>query len=66
MDAITKGLKKARSLAKSEYVSEDGYDLCVRCKAKTQYKTETNINLRAWYKEGAGQLCESCHKEIYE
>jgi len=36
------------------------------CGAETEYSKETNINLRKWYVEGAGQLCEKCYRRIYE
>jgi len=71
MGTLSKGLKEARELGNDdssvnpEFVSENGYDLCVYCKDKTPYKTEDDIGLRLWYIEGAGQLCEKCHKEIY-
>ncbi len=40
-----------------DLVSPDGYDLCVVCKAKTPYKTDTHIDARIGYIEGAGQTC---------
>ncbi|HAT68819.1 MAG: hypothetical protein A2481_04195 [Candidatus Yonathbacteria bacterium RIFOXYC2_FULL_47_9] len=40
-----------------EFVSPDGYDLCVHCGAKTPYKTETHIDARIGYVEGVGQTC---------
>ena len=36
-----------------KYVSEDGFDLCVMCETKTEYKT--------FYVDGAGQLCPKCY-----
>ena len=45
-------------------VSEDGYDLCVSCSTKTVYKTETHIDARRNYIEGAGQLCDNCYKTL--
>jgi len=48
-----------------KFVSEDGFDLCVVCKAKTRYKTETPVDQRTGYVEGAGQLCDEHDKEIY-
>ena len=41
----------------TEYVSPDGFDLCVICKAKTPYKSETPIDARRNYVEGCGQCC---------
>lgn len=42
------------------------YDRCVSCGAITPYKKTTHIDEREGYVEGAGQLCNSCDKEIYE
>lgn len=48
----------------NEYVSDDGYDLCVFCKKKTEYKTTDHIDHRNHYTDG-GQLCPDCYKNIY-
>lgn len=40
-----------------DYVSEDGYDLCVVCGKKSPYTVETHIDMRFGYVEGAGQGC---------
>ncbi len=48
-----------------EFVSEDGYDLCVSCRKKTIYKTETPIEQREHYVEGAGQQCGECFLKTY-
>lgn len=45
-------------------VSEDGFDLCVSCGTKTIYKTETHIDARRHYIEGAGQLCDTCYETL--
>lgn len=42
------------------FVSDHGTDLCVICKADTGIPTETHIDERAFYIEGAGQLCKDC------
>jgi len=47
-----------------EMISKDGHDLCVSCGAKTQYKTETHIDVRVHYVEGAGQLCDNCYETL--
>lgn len=47
----------------NEYVSDDGYDLCVMCKAKTEYKTTHDANYREGYIEGGGQLCINCRSK---
>ncbi len=44
-----------------KYVSEDGFDLCVMCETKTEYKTDTIIEERSFYVDGAGQLCPKCY-----
>ena len=40
-------------------------DKCVMCGAKTEYDTNTHIDNRKHYIEGAGQMCEDCHTKIY-
>lgn len=46
-------------------VSEDGFDLCVSCDSKTPYKIETRIDMRNFYVECAGQLCETCYEKTF-
>ncbi len=46
-----------------DFVSEDGFDLCVLCETKTEYKTTTHIDLRDRYIEGVGQTCSKCYLE---
>lgn len=41
------------------------YDKCVSCNATTPYRKDTPIDQREGYKEGAGQLCNSCDTKIY-
>ena len=41
-------------------------DRCVSCGRETEYGKEVHINLRKYYIEGAGQLCEKCYRRIYE
>ena len=41
-------------------------DACVLCGGKTGYKRNDPIQQRAYYVEGAGQLCESCYRETYK
>lgn len=45
---------------------EGGEEQCVVCGQATGYAFEDNIENRAFYVEGAGQLCEKCFGEIYE
>lgn len=42
-------------------VTEDGYEICIVCGAKTHVKFSTHIDYRTGYIEGAGQLCRSCY-----
>lgn len=44
---------------------ESGEEQCVVCGQATGYAFEDNIENRAFYVEGAGQLCEKCFGEIY-
>ena len=44
---------------------EGGEEQCVVCGQATGYVFEDNIENRAFYVEGAGQLCEKCFGEIY-
>jgi len=47
------------------YVSKDGYDLCVMCGSKTEYKTETPVDVRVGYiGDGGGQACRSCYRKL--
>ncbi len=41
-------------------------DKCVVCGAQTPYNTTTPVDERVGYVEGAGQLCETYYKEIYQ
>lgn len=41
-------------------------EICVLCDKETPYKFTDNIDLRNWYVEGAGQLCENCYNDLYE
>ncbi len=45
--------------------SSNKKDKCVMCGGKTPYDTNTHIDFRKYYIEGAGQLCEPCHLNIY-
>lgn len=38
---------------------------CVSCGKETPYTFVTSIDLRLYYIEGGGQLCEECYKKIY-
>jgi hypothetical protein len=47
-----------------KFVSEDGYDLCISCNKKTKYPTNTSVDMRECYVEGAGQLCGDCYERL--
>lgn len=42
-----------------KFVSPDGYDLCVICGSKTEFRHSTPVDERIGYGE-AGQLCPQC------
>jgi hypothetical protein len=41
-------------------------DRCVLCGRFTTYKRNVPIANRAYYVEGAGQLCKRCYEKLYE
>lgn len=41
-------------------------DKCVVCGVDTPYVKSVHVDFRENYIEGAGQLCSTCHKEIYD
>lgn len=41
-------------------------ELCVTCGEDTPYTRQTNVQLRYWYVEGAGQLCQKCYTNVYD
>jgi len=49
-----------------KFVSENGFDLCVLCKFVTEYKTDSNVELREYYVDGVGQLCNTCYSSAEE
>ena len=38
---------------------------CVICGKPTEYRTDTPINKRDCYVDGAGQLCRECFRRFY-
>ena len=38
---------------------------CVRCGKETEYEISSPVEIRRWYVEGSGQLCEACFYELY-
>ena len=41
-------------------------EYCVNCGDETPYNWFTDVNERAWYVDGSGQLCGKCWNKIYE
>ena len=41
-------------------MTEEEYDICVKCGKVTSYKKTDNITFRSGYIEGSGQLCFTC------
>ncbi len=40
-------------------------DTCVFCKGPSEESKSTNVSLRNFYVEGAGQLCRKCYFTVY-
>jgi hypothetical protein len=40
-------------------------ETCISCNKETHVPINLNIELREYYIEGAGQLCEKCYNKIY-
>jgi NMD protein affecting ribosome stability and mRNA decay len=38
---------------------------CIRCGKETEYDINTPVDIRKWYIEGTGQLCEQCYFTLY-
>lgn len=45
--------------------TEAGFERCAACGRVTDMQTDMPIELRRGYIEGAGQLCQTCHAELY-
>jgi hypothetical protein len=41
-------------------------ETCVNCKVETNVPVNEHIDLRKFYVEGVGQLCEECWNKIYK
>ncbi len=52
--------------AKALFVTADGKEICVLCKAVTDVDFETPVGARMYYIEGCGQLCPKCGKKVYD
>lgn len=44
----------------------DYKDTCVMCNAATDEYKSTNVHMRHYYIEGAGQLCKKCYNSVYK
>lgn len=53
--------------ASNKTVSKDSavYEKCVLCGKQTDIKSDTHIDMRDFYVEGAGQLCRDCWLSVY-
>ena len=40
-------------------------EICIRCGKETEYAISAPVNMRKYYIEGSGQLCEQCFYELY-
>ena len=45
--------------------TEAGFERCAACGRVTDVQADMPIELRCGYIEGAGQLCQTCHAELY-
>jgi hypothetical protein len=43
----------------------DGMETCMLCGDKTVVQANTPVDYRAYYIEGAGQLCHYCYEKVY-
>lgn len=51
---------------KSEKIQEKRqYEQCVLCRRLTDIPIGLEVDYRAFYMEGAGQLCYDCFKKLY-
>ena len=66
MADLVKGAEVKVDWVNPDFISPDGFDLCVnpQCKKVTPYKTDTPIEKRLYYVEGMGQHCEECYHSI--
>lgn len=67
----TEKIKKMRPeyredrLKSGKIQEEKQYEQCVLCRKITDIPIELAIDYRAFYLEGAGQLCYNCFKKLY-
>ena len=56
-------MNKTNNIMNEFTIEKEGkvYDKCILCGDITAYTTDTHIDYRAGYIEGAGQLCHSCY-----
>ena len=41
-------------------------EICVKCGCVTNIPVNMHIDMRTYYVEGAGQLCNKCYNAIYD
>jgi len=47
-------------------LKDSGMEVCVSCGAQTKVPRTTHIDMRHYYVEGAGQLCNDCGEKLYK
>lgn len=40
-------------------------EICIRCGRATEYDVNMPVEMRRWYVEGSGQLCEACWNKLW-
>lgn len=60
-------MSAAEEIKKRELQEKAGrpFEKCLLCGCETGVPIDQEIDSRAFYIEGAGQLCRDCHKKIY-
>ena len=62
---IARRTGKMQPKKKDAQDQEDAYERCVCCHRRVDIFKNTDIEFRAFYVEGAGQLCYGCYHELY-
>tara|TARA_B100001057_G_scaffold500097_1_gene613470 strand:+ start:8278 stop:8475 length:198 start_codon:yes stop_codon:yes gene_type:complete len=50
----------------NDFVTNDGFEICISCDKPTKVKRDAPVKSRKYYIEGAGQMCKSCYDAIIE
>ena len=58
-------VKNFRKFSRESSLKQKNLDSCVICNVETSYGISTHVDERNYYIQGAGQLCEKCHFELY-